>query len=403
MRQLAVLGALQSMIDDLAEELSRSVVVDDPQIVMICSSRHFGDEDPVRVRAVLQRAVDPDVARFVLAQRPGRWSAPGMLAASTDLDLKARLCVPLREQGVLLGLLMVIDADRSLRPSEIELITRAAGRMSALMYADHVAADATRLRLATLIADLLGEHPDHRSAARRTLLAEGQLRDDLVVVSVITTAESGTARVPVSLVGEAVTVASGTDGTSLVAVVDDLTHLVRRPPGAFSGADLHHHGVQLATSVRRRLPGRPTVQIGVGSTQPDLDTAWRSADHARTALRTARRIQELDGVGVWSELGEYAVLAQLDPEVLVDAPVGEPISRLITGDPSGRLLQTLTTYLDQAGSIPRTAEALHLHRTSLYYRLNQITRLTGVDLDDGRTRFRLQLALRLGELGPTQP
>ena len=43
MRQLAVLGALQSMVDELAETLTRSVVVDDPQVLMICSSRHFGD------------------------------------------------------------------------------------------------------------------------------------------------------------------------------------------------------------------------------------------------------------------------------------------------------------------------------------------------------------------------
>jgi DNA-binding PucR family transcriptional regulator len=139
-----------------------------------------------------------------------------------------------------------------------------------------------------------------------------------------------------------------------------------------------------------------------GQPQPGLADAHRSAHQARIALRTVRQVREFGGVGVWSELGEYAVLAQLPPEALEDSPVDEPIERLSEGDPSGRLRQTLLTFLDHAGSIPRTADSLHLHRTSLYYRLNQISRLTGVDLDDGRTRFRLQLALRLADLRRTQ-
>jgi DNA-binding PucR family transcriptional regulator len=100
--------------------------------------------------------------------------------------------------------------------------------------------------------------------------------------------------------------------------------------------------------------------------------------------------------------GRVRRAGQLPPEALEDSPVDEPIERLSEGDPSGRLRQTLLTFLDHAGSIPRTADSLHLHRTSLYYRLNQISRLTGVDLDDGRTRFRLQLALRLADLRRTQ-
>jgi hypothetical protein len=46
---------LQLMVDELAEEIGRSVVVNDPVVRLICSSRHFGDEDGLRIRAVLQR------------------------------------------------------------------------------------------------------------------------------------------------------------------------------------------------------------------------------------------------------------------------------------------------------------------------------------------------------------
>jgi DNA-binding PucR family transcriptional regulator len=188
----------------------------------------------------------------------------------------------------------------------------------------------------------------------------------------------------------------------LVATVDEQTCVVSGHLTAPTGSTLHRWAAGLTAAVSRRLPGKPVIQIGVGNPQPGLADAHRSAHQARIALRTVRQVREFDGVGVWSELGEYAVLAQLPPEALEDSPVDEPIERLSEGDPSGRLRQTLLTFLDHAGSIPRTADSLHLHRTSLYYRLNQISRLTGVDLDDGRTRFRLQLALRLADLRRTQ-
>ena len=57
-------------------------------------------------------------------------------------------------------------------------------------------------------------------------------------------------------------------------------------------------------------------------------------------------------------------------------------------------IRTLAAYLDQQGSIVRTAQALHLHRNAVTYRLRRITDLLGVDLDDPDQRLVLQLACR---------
>jgi DNA-binding PucR family transcriptional regulator len=103
-------------------------------------------------------------------------------------------------------------------------------------------------------------------------------------------------------------------------------------------------------------------------------------------------------VGVWSELGELAVLAQLPDDALPTAAVTGPLRALAEHDGGARLRETLRCFLDNGGSVPRTAAALHLHRTSLYYRLGQIRDITGVDLDDGRARLLLHLGLRLDDL-----
>jgi DNA-binding PucR family transcriptional regulator len=57
-------------------------------------------------------------------------------------------------------------------------------------------------------------------------------------------------------------------------------------------------------------------------------------------------------------------------------------------------IRTLAAYLDQQGSIVRTATVLHLHRNAVTYRLRRIIDLLGVDLDDPDQRLALQLACR---------
>lgn len=59
------------------------------------------------------------------------------------------------------------------------------------------------------------------------------------------------------------------------------------------------------------------------------------------------------------------------------------------------LVNTLDVYLTHGGDARRTAEALHLHRSTLYYRLEKITEATGGDLSDGDHRFALMLSIRL--------
>ena len=65
---------------------------------------------------------------------------------------------------------------------------------------------------------------------------------------------------------------------------------------------------------------------------------------------------------------------------------------------SPELLATLETYLDLAGSVVETSKALRLHRTSLYYRLQRVAELTGMNLKNGDERLVLHLSLKLARL-----
>lgn len=60
--------------------------------------------------------------------------------------------------------------------------------------------------------------------------------------------------------------------------------------------------------------------------------------------------------------------------------------------------ETLRTYLLLERDIPRTSEALIVHRTTLLYRLKKIQSMTELDLDDPQHRLYLLTSLRILEL-----
>ena len=58
---------------------------------------------------------------------------------------------------------------------------------------------------------------------------------------------------------------------------------------------------------------------------------------------------------------------------------------------------TLKTYLQCERSIPRTSEALIIHRSTLQYRLEKIAQLTHLDLDSEDVRVYLILSYKILE------
>jgi sugar diacid utilization regulator len=88
----------------------------------------------------------------------------------------------------------------------------------------------------------------------------------------------------------------------------------------------------------------------------------------------------------WTDLGIYRrLLLTTRSSTWNDVP-------LLNGSKSSELLeQTLETYLDNAGDASRTATALSIHRTTLYYHLGRLKTEHGIDLQDGLLHARAKL------------
>jgi sugar diacid utilization regulator len=193
-----------------------------------------------------------------------------------------------------------------------------------------------------------------------------------------------------------------TPGARLHAVTGDTAVLLLGGSTALSEQLVRSVAEQLVRRVDDLSAGRFTCVAGIGGRVAGLDRAAETAGQARLARRAAADVL-VGPVVSWSELGPYGLLLRIPDEDLNAAALPAEVQRLRRVDRDGQLTRTLRAYLDGGCNGPAASEALHIHRTTLYYRLGRISELTGLDLDDGRTRLTLHMGLTLLDLIDTPP
>lgn len=148
------------------------------------------------------------------------------------------------------------------------------------------------------------------------------------------------------------------------------------------------------------LLGESTATCGVGPSAVGPAEIVRSYLQAEQAARIGRQFLGGNQTLTFGELGAYRLLASVDNRDALDGFYREYLGALEVYDAryNGELLETLEGFFAANGNHARAAEALHLHRNTLLYRLSRIEALTGRDLGDPETRLCLQLALKIRHL-----
>ncbi len=147
------------------------------------------------------------------------------------------------------------------------------------------------------------------------------------------------------------------------------------------------------------------VVMGIGRPGAGLGGLRRSFTQAREALTLAQTLFDGNKVFSFGDLGLYHVLNHLrECEPLLDF-YNQTLGALAAYDAEhdAQLIPTLEAFFTHLGNVSQTAEALHLHRNSLLYRLERIAEIGEVDLDNADDRFALQLALKVRPFVTTRP
>ncbi|MBM7785872.1 sugar diacid utilization regulator [Tenggerimyces flavus] len=308
---------------------------------------------------------------------------------------------------VLLGYLWVIDEDEKLSDSDLSLIDGEAGLVGQLLYQEQLLEKVQRGKENELARDLLSESAALSEAAAAELADLGSFVSSGSCVVTVVQPSPGV-EVPPDL---RVVLADALHGASRQFSPRHSLYLTRGREGLLLTTHAVAEGVYaqlsavvagLVRSVSGQLGAAVDVRAGIGEAVSSSTALHVSYRQACLALRVARAVPTFGAVTAFPDLGVYRILATLPAESLTPDLLDAGLRRLLREGPP-IMTETLETYLDCACDSTRTAAALHIHRTTLHYRLGRIQEITGADLNDGTQRLTLHLGLKAARLAPDPP
>lgn len=144
-------------------------------------------------------------------------------------------------------------------------------------------------------------------------------------------------------------------------------------------------------SLRRRMPDR-RVAVGISSRLTDISKLHTAYHRAKAAAIAALRI----GLPrlAFDDMGLFRLLSQVPDQLLLQEMGDGMLAPLIEYDKkhNANYIETLECFLRTSGSYQSMAEQMFVHRNTLMYRMNNIKKLLGSDLETEEERLPYHLA-----------
>jgi hypothetical protein len=359
----------QEVADQLARELHRSVALTTTDRRILGVAYAAADQpDPLAPAAT--HVVEPLML----------WIGSN---ADSTLICSGWVVIPLTVHGLRVGFALVSDNGCTLDSRERALLELAAIVVAASSASNGEDADIREIGLSRLLSYDAAERRAalHRARVRRWIPSTGT-----VTVHALLFDDHGTA------LSRHVTL------LRVCRRLNTRVEMIRaRGNVVFLLAD-DHADVDLGTVLCHALHEAGVSVIGAGSASVriDDDDLSRAAHAAETAAEVTVAVPELAGQSRADSLGGWALLHAVSAQRELLSVASPAAVILCTAGDSHR--ETVETYLDAAGQVRETCERLHIHRTTLYYRLDNLPPVVKDALADGMQRSTLHLALKLDRL-----
>lgn len=146
---------------------------------------------------------------------------------------------------------------------------------------------------------------------------------------------------------------------------------------------------QLLKRVKKQ--GKFTIRIALGDYFPSLQGLAQSY---QTAKLTMDLVKDKGGqVFFYDDYRLPVLLSSVKNEQWRYQQLSAPYQKLLANDTKGTLTKTLKTYFDQNCDLHQTCESLHIHRNTLRYRLDKISRITSLNINELDSIIQLYLGL----------
>jgi len=190
---------------------------------------------------------------------------------------------------------------------------------------------------------------------------------------------------------------------TLAAVVGDVLGVVRPvSPPSRAHRDTNPEDLRAyATALEQRLSrvSRRQVRISYGRPVRGAEKIMESYREARVALDLRERL-EVKTVCGFEDLRVDSALLDLAQDH-AGRNFAEDILRPLRDDRGGALLEVAQAYVEAGGNLNEASRRLSVHRNTMLYKLNRISRLLQRDIREADTLFTIWLALRLANLAQT--
>jgi len=152
-------------------------------------------------------------------------------------------------------------------------------------------------------------------------------------------------------------------------------------------------GANVIEQTKKEFPNAH-IRCGIGSPTPDLNQWHLSFREAGLALDMATRLGA-DKPLYYPDLSVHRLLMLLENHPEIEVFQNDILGSLLSKEGKTQFIETLEAYFENQGNLTQTANALYIHRNTLFYRMERIKELSGLDLTNSDTALAVQLALKI--------
>ena len=384
-------GGFPELADMLADQVGHSISIENDRFEAI-ANKNIAEVDSARRYTIQHGRTNPKLIEALEVEYLPKIRdslRPVQLPVMPELGLQMeRLLAPIVVHGEIYGYIWIIADVHALSPIDMMAIEIGATVAALLMLYQESLQTAEASLKGSLMAQLI-----EGNGGRQTILSDQSLRYGVDL------------RLPYRML--LVSIRNGQPPTSIRAYRAINQVLLQNETQAvaaqFAGqvailAQADQAIDALAQALHERLEGKEGgVSIGISSVLTGADDVGAAHQQCDEVLDIAQRIYSEQTIHHFDDLGYIHTLYHAGPASLSQNPQ-VPILRQLLAERQADLFNTLENYLDAGGNSVQTSETLHIHRSTLNYRLARIKDICAVDLSSAGTRLNLQIALKLMRL-----
>lgn len=384
-------GGFPDLANMLADQVGHSISIENDRFEAI-ANRNIAAVDSARTYTIQHGRTNPRLIEALEVEylpRIRETLRPVQLPVMPELGLEMeRLLAPIVVQGEIYGYMWIIADVHALTPIDMMAIEIGATVAALLMLYQESLQTAEASLKGSMMAQLIEGEGTSQTILRDQSLRYGvDLRQPwrMLLVNISEGQPSSSSRA-YRTINHALTVGKR---QAVAAQFAGQVVILARADEAIE---------ELAAALVEQLEnGKSGLKIAISREFVGMDQVSAAHQQCHDVLAIGQRIDRRGRVHRFEDLGYIHTLFHAGPAGLSHNE-HVPILRRLLDERGTDLFNTLETYLDAGGNSVQTSEALHIHRSTLNYRLARVREICAVDLSAPATRLNLQIALKLMRL-----